>query len=212
MRKTLVSQVLKMLDFKGKVGLDVGCAHGFLANLLAKEGVENIVGCDISKTAVNRAKSQAKTLELTDKTTFLTCDAHELPFKDESYDFVICAEVLEHLQDPQKAAAELTRVLKKGGTLLATAPNIVNLAEITHTLKHLLFFLVKKEPITHISHFTYFSFPKLFKNLKIIDRGGWHMFTPFLPSLGDRINYVDLKLGELLYLIAFDLYVVGEKI
>lgn len=47
-------------------------------------------------------------------------DIHDLPFKDEEFDVVLCVEVLEHVLDPRKAIAEMKRVLKKGGTLILT--------------------------------------------------------------------------------------------
>jgi SAM-dependent methyltransferase len=46
-----------------------------------------------------------------------------LPFEDASFDLVWCSEVIEHLQEPARALAELKRVTKPGGTLLLTTPN-----------------------------------------------------------------------------------------
>ena len=45
-------------------------------------------------------------------------DAHRLPFKDDEIPAIICKSVLEHLEDPKKAAEEMYRVLKPGGALL----------------------------------------------------------------------------------------------
>lgn len=45
-----------------------------------------------------------------------------MPFSDQSFDGVLCIEVLEHVEDPQLLIAEMARVLKKGGTLLLTVP------------------------------------------------------------------------------------------
>ena len=46
-------------------------------------------------------------------------DIHNLPLKEKSIDAILCLSVLEHLHDPSKAVAELHRVLKIGGKLLA---------------------------------------------------------------------------------------------
>ena len=46
-----------------------------------------------------------------------------MPFKDSYFDKVIFTEVLEHLKNEEKAISEISRVLKKGGTLLLTTPN-----------------------------------------------------------------------------------------
>lgn len=50
------------------------------------------------------------------------CDAHSLPFRANTFDSVLCTEVLEHLQRPRQAMNEIYRVLTTGGTLLLTTP------------------------------------------------------------------------------------------
>lgn len=49
-------------------------------------------------------------------------DAHRLPFRDKSFDLVICRFVLEHVYDPQKVISELSRVLKKEGIVYVDVP------------------------------------------------------------------------------------------
>lgn len=49
-------------------------------------------------------------------------DAHHLPFKDESQQFIIASEIIEHLNDPGVAAKEIWRVLKPGGKAIVTTP------------------------------------------------------------------------------------------
>jgi ubiquinone/menaquinone biosynthesis C-methylase UbiE len=49
-------------------------------------------------------------------------DITSIPVEDETFDVVLCTEVLEHVSNPIDALNELTRVLKKGGTLILTAP------------------------------------------------------------------------------------------
>jgi len=58
----------------------------------------------------------------------IVSDITAIPVPDESFDVVMCIEVLEHVPDPNRAITELTRVLKKGGTLIITAP----FCSITH--------------------------------------------------------------------------------
>jgi len=48
--------------------------------------------------------------------------AYGLPFDDDTFDYVVCAEVLEHLPEDSRAMAELTRVLKPGGLIAVTVP------------------------------------------------------------------------------------------
>ena len=49
-------------------------------------------------------------------------DILEIPVPDQSFDVVLCTEVLEHVPEPIKAVRELTRILRPGGTLLLSAP------------------------------------------------------------------------------------------
>lgn len=52
------------------------------------------------------------------------CNAENLPIDDESFDIIICTEVLEHVPDPSKVIKEMVRVLKKGGRIVITIPRI----------------------------------------------------------------------------------------
>jgi SAM-dependent methyltransferase len=52
----------------------------------------------------------------------LICDAHDLPFKNESFDAVIAQAVLEHVLDPWQCVTEIHRVLKKDGLVYAETP------------------------------------------------------------------------------------------
>ncbi len=57
----------------------------------------------------------------------LNIETTPLPVEDETFDFVVCGEVIEHMeQDPMFMMAEINRVLKPGGVLLLTTPNIVS--------------------------------------------------------------------------------------
>jgi len=60
----------------------------------------------------------------------------ELPFSDKSFDYVTCLEGLEHIENPQQAMREFARVLKTGGHLIVSVPNILNIEE---RLKWLLY-------------------------------------------------------------------------
>jgi len=54
--------------------------------------------------------------------TALVCDAHDIPFADETFDGVIVQAVLEHVVDPYQCVEEIHRVLKRGGVVYAETP------------------------------------------------------------------------------------------
>jgi methionine biosynthesis protein MetW len=97
--------------------LDVGCGDGRSIGLLLRDCVGSYLGVDVSEAAV--ASSRELGLDAR-----RISDAGELPFEDDSFDAVVCLEVLEHLFAPHEAAAEALRVLRPGGTYIATVPNV----------------------------------------------------------------------------------------
>lgn len=54
----------------------------------------------------------------------LTCMAEQLPFAKESFDVVLCTQVLEHSNEPQQVIREIHRVLKAGGTLILSTHGV----------------------------------------------------------------------------------------
>jgi ubiquinone/menaquinone biosynthesis C-methylase UbiE len=58
----------------------------------------------------------------------IVSDITEIPVKSRSYDVILCVEVFEHIPNPYDALKEFSRILKKGGTLLLTAPR----SSLTH--------------------------------------------------------------------------------
>lgn len=90
--------------------LDVGCASGwFLSELAKKFKNAKCTGIDVYDDAIEYGKKRYKKLEL------IKADGHKIPFKKASFDFVICNEVLEHVEHPEKVLLEIKRVLKPGG-------------------------------------------------------------------------------------------------
>src|SRR3989338_4936988 len=59
-------------------------------------------------------------------------DAHNLPFKNNSFDITLMLQMIEYLSDPQKAIREAFRVLKKRGTVIATAPFLYAIHDIPY--------------------------------------------------------------------------------
>jgi len=87
--------------------LDAGCGEGLLGKELKEKGynTSNIYGFDYSEEGVKRAKQYYKEC--------IKSDIYSLPYKDKEFDTIICIEVIEFLDEPEKAFRELLRVAKK---------------------------------------------------------------------------------------------------
>jgi ubiquinone/menaquinone biosynthesis C-methylase UbiE len=96
--------------------LEIGAGTGYFSLNLLQTGVVRDATCtDISPGMLATLERNAEQLGL--PVTTAACDAAELPFEDESFDLVLGHAVLHHLPDLPRAFAELTRVLRPGGTL-----------------------------------------------------------------------------------------------
>jgi len=102
--------------FRGQKVLDVGCGNGYVLSRYAGAGA-NVYGVDITGTAVELTKKRFQLLHL--EGDFRVADAEHLPFADQSFDCVTCMGVLHHVADTRSSVAEIRRVLKPGGQLIA---------------------------------------------------------------------------------------------
>lgn len=106
--------VLSMLERqpKGRV-LDAPAGAGAMSRLLAKRGY------DVTAFDLNEREFAAKEVPL------VTGDMNRpLPFRDGSFDYVVCIDGIEHLENPYLAIREFARILKPGGELFISTPNI----------------------------------------------------------------------------------------
>ena len=96
--------------------LDVGCGEGFTIQYLYDHYPQiDFQGIDLSQKTIAIAK------ENNPYAKFSVGSITEIPYPDSSFDLVICSEVLEHLENPEKALIELIRVSRR--YLLLTVPN-----------------------------------------------------------------------------------------
>lgn len=102
--------------------LDVGCASGWFLDKVNKLYPEaELTGVDASKKAIDYGKKVYKNLNL------IHADAHKLPFKDRSFDLILCTEVLDHVVEPEKVLSEIRRVLSPNGIAIVELDDSKNL-------------------------------------------------------------------------------------
>lgn len=211
-RKHLMDFVFINIKPNRKVGLDAGCNGGFIVFNLVGRRTKKMYGIDMSPGFIRNNIKYAKNNRLTNKVDFKVGDIHKLPYKDNFFDFIICSEVIEHVQNPDAVVSEFKRVLKKGGIVLVTTPNILNPAELIHNLKHFIMWLIKKEEVTHIQHFTFSRLKKTFKQFKVQKLEGVGFGAAFLPFNNfPYLKKLDYYLGKIMQPISFDLFLLAKK-
>ncbi len=109
--------VQALVEAPGARILDVGCGEGALAQALRQGGATHIAGVELQPEAAARARSRVDVLvegSLLDTS---------LPFRNGEFDYIILADVLEHLPDPDHALDRLLPFLAPDGRLVISVPN-----------------------------------------------------------------------------------------
>lgn len=103
---------------EGRDVLDAACGTGYGSAFLA-EAAARVVGVDASEEAVSYARHRYGRANV----EFLVMDVQRLDLPDGSFDTACSFETIEHVADPERAIAELVRVLRPHGVLVVSTPH-----------------------------------------------------------------------------------------
>lgn len=101
--------------------LDVGCATGYLAEALTARGCV-VSGLEVDPEAAELARPKLQTLVVADLETTPLADA----FAGTSFERIVFADVLEHLQDPAAALRSALQILAPDGEIVISIPNVAH--------------------------------------------------------------------------------------
>jgi len=149
-------------NFHNKKILDFGCGDARYKNILSKNN--SYTGIDVDESGHPTE----------DKKFDLLWDNKKLPFDNDSFDVIICTEVLEHVENLDVTIKELKRVLKKKGSLFVTMP----------------FIWVEHEKPFDFRRFTSFGIKKFF-----LDNG--FELVKYKKLVNGKLAYYQLLLSEL---------------
>lgn len=112
-----LTQILPMIVKGGNV-LDLGCGLGRYFPFLKGS---KITGLDFTQKVLDQAR--ADHLDLDPKVDNWDIAKNGLKlYEDNTFDFIFCGEVIEHMENPQALIDEMYRVVKKGGIVITTTP------------------------------------------------------------------------------------------
>lgn len=135
--------VMTALDRRGALAsrrraLDLGCNAGYYTKMISDLGFEHVLGVDIEREYVDRARRFFASAEPRRSRTFEVADAESIAER-ETYDFILCTEVIEHTLHPERVIDGVAASLAPGGIAVVTLPNRDSAgygwARLAHALK-----------------------------------------------------------------------------
>jgi 2-polyprenyl-3-methyl-5-hydroxy-6-metoxy-1,4-benzoquinol methylase len=111
----------RLLDLVGadKRVLDVGCSSGYLARPLVERGC-TVIGIERDPSAAKAARDVCEEVLVGD------VEVMALPFESDSFDVVLCGDLIEHLREPEQFLGRVHQYLRDGGRLVLSTPNVAN--------------------------------------------------------------------------------------
>jgi len=113
---TLIEKILREIE-EGSLVLEVAAGTGTIALRMAGKA-RKVYAIDITPEMIARADEKAKSRGIKNVICSVD-DAYALPFSTQTFDAVVCANALHTMQEPGRALAEMRRVLKPAGRLIA---------------------------------------------------------------------------------------------
>jgi phosphoethanolamine N-methyltransferase len=114
-----VPNMVEGVDLSGKLVLDIGCGIGGVDIMLARDYGCDVIALDVEAPLIDEARRRAAAAGLSERIDFRLIEPGPLPLDDASVDIVFSKDAWIHIPDKQALLAEVFRVLRPGGMVLA---------------------------------------------------------------------------------------------
>ncbi|WP_455424190.1 class I SAM-dependent methyltransferase [Flavobacterium bizetiae] len=102
-------------DFKGKSVLDLGCGYGWHCIYAKEQGAENVIGVDLSKKMIDKAKENSKQLAI----DYYQMPVEDIDFKEEQFDIVFSSLTFHYIENLNVVFRKIHQYLKKAEVLFS---------------------------------------------------------------------------------------------
>ena len=127
---SLLKDYIDPKEFKSLNLLDVGCSAGDITAYFSRY-VGKTVGFDVDKQAIKLAKKRYSSYK---NLSFIEAGGSKLPFKNDSFEIVLCNQVYSYVANPEGLMNEILRVMKSRGICLFTGDNLLRPIEPLYNL------------------------------------------------------------------------------
>ncbi len=114
-------KILSRIEGENKKVLEIGCGDGALVHLIAEKD-HQVTGFDLEEIAIELAREKVKGYSYNVTPEFINEDFLEFDFKGNQYDYIVFADVIEHLRHPEPMIEKALDILKVNGYILFTTP------------------------------------------------------------------------------------------
>ena len=150
-----INKIIEMIPRTKLCILDVGCYDGSISELILKKSDGEVYGIELNLSSCRLANLRG--IECIQSDVDLI-----FPFRDETFDLIVAGEIVEHVYDPDLFVSELSRLLKPGGNLILTTPNLTSLgARVSLLLGKRPFFIEPRITEDSAGHLRYFTLDDL---------------------------------------------------
>ena len=209
LRKKYYLDLFKKLSIeKTELILDLGCGSGVYSRTLRANGYNTI-----SMDYAHNALVQAKVRDSLPAAKYISGDIYSLPFKNCTFNHVLCIGVFQSLTKSQMAIAEIKRIMNAGSSLVLITLNSLQIKNLYATIMH------QSDPIlingckaSRLAAYNPFKFKRELENegFEIIDLKPVHIFPDLPPPICNLLSILQ-HLPYLAYLGAISFMIAAKS-